>query len=310
MSVQVTRGELVESRHQVHVAVVDAAGELVAAAGDPRRPTILRSAAKPLQAVPLLETGAFDAFGFDDAILAVCCASHVGAPEHVEAVSRGFALAGLDPALLRNTEGTVQDRLEHNCSGNHLGFLAASVHMGWPLEGYRDPGHPSQVAAREAVARAAGLAARQVPICVDGCGVVAFQLPLDAIAGIYARLPAEQPRQVAAMRAHPELVRGDGRLDTELMRAVPGAVSKGGAEGLSALGLPEQGLGVAVRVEDGADRAVAPALLDVVAGLLHWPAQPVNLRELATPSVRNAPGDEVGLVKSDVVLATSDSQEL
>jgi L-asparaginase II len=310
MSVEVTRGGLVESRHQVHVAVVNAAGELVASAGDPHRPTILRSAAKPLQAVPLLETGAFDAFGFDDAILAVCCASHVGASEHVEAVSRGFALAGLDPALLRNTQGSVQDRLQHNCSGNHLGFLAASVHAGWPVESYREPGHPSQVAARTAVARAAGLSPHEVPICVDGCGVVAFELPLAQIAGIYARLPAEQPRQVAAMRAHPQLVRGDGRLDTELMRAVPGAVVKGGAEGLGCLGLPEQGLGAALRAEDGSDRAVGPAVLDVVAQLLEWPSQPVNLRDLAAPSVRNAPGDEVGMVKSDVVLTTSDSQEL
>ncbi len=197
----------------------------------------------------------------------------------------------------------------HNCSGNHLAFLAASAHAGWPLEGYRDPSHPSQVAARAAVARAAGLTAEQVPICVDGCGVVAFELPLAVLAGVYARLAAEQPRQAAAMRAHPELVRGEGRLDTELMRAVPGAVCKGGAEGLACLALPEQGLGVAVRVEDGNDRAVAPALLDVAGQLLDWPAQPVNLRDLAAPSVRNAPGDEVGMVKSDVVLATSGWQD-
>jgi L-asparaginase II len=166
------------------------------------------------------------------------------------------------------------------------------------------------VAAREAVARAAGVTAEQVPICVDGCGVVAFEVPLAVAAGIYARLPAEQPRQAAAMRAHPELVRGVGRLDTELMRAVSGAVCKGGAEGLACLGLPEQGLGVALRVEDGNDRAVAPAVLDVVAQLLEWTAQPVNLRDLAAPSVRNSPGDSVGMVKSDVFLATSDWQEL
>jgi L-asparaginase II len=166
------------------------------------------------------------------------------------------------------------------------------------------------VAAREAVARAAGLAAEQVPICVDGCGVVAFQLPLAVIAGIYARLPAEQPRQASAMRANPDLVRGDGHLDTELMRAVPGAVSKGGAEGLGCLGLAEQGLGVALRIEDGSDRGVGPAMLDVVARLLDWPEQPVNLRDLAAPNVRNAPGDAVGMVKSDVPLSTKGWQDL
>ena len=219
----------------------------------------------------------------------------------------------LRPASIRRRFATRPARWisgsAHNCSGNHLAFLAASAHAGWPLEGYREPSHPSQVAARAAVARAAGLTAELVPICVDGCGVVAFELPLAALAGVYARLAAEQPRQAAAMRAHPELVRGEGRLDTELMRAVPGAVCKGGAEGLACLALPEQGLGVAVRVEDGNDRAVAPALLDVAGQLLDWPARPVNLRDLAAPSVRNAPGDEVGMVKSDVVLATSGWQE-
>ena len=241
MSVEVMRGGLVESRHQVHVAVVNAAGDLTAATGDPQRPTILRSTAKPLQAVPLLEGGAFDAFGFDDRILAVCCASHLGRPEHVEAVARGFALAGLDPALLRNTTGSVDQRLAHNCSGNHLAFLAASAHAGWPLEGYREPSHPSQVAARAAVARAAGLTAELVPICVDGCGVVAFELPLAVLAGVYARLAAEQPRQAAAMRAHPELVRGEGRLDTELMRRCPGRCARAARRGWPASLCPSRG---------------------------------------------------------------------
>jgi L-asparaginase II len=302
MSVSVVRGGLEESRHQLHVAVAGADGELVAWHGDPRRLTTLRSAAKPFQAEPLVASGALEAFGFDDETLAVCCASHAGTDAHVAAVRRGLDAAGVDAERLRNTTGSVEQRLRHNCSGNHLAFLALSAHLGWRLGGYWQPSHPSQRAAQASVAQAAGVAADEIAACSDGCGVVCFALPLETIAAMYARLPGLLPRQYAAMRSHPEMIAGDGDLDTELMRALDDAVAKGGAEGLGCVGLSDAGIGIAVRAEDGAERAVAPALIDVLSQLLGWERPPGALDGFARPALRNSPGDVVGFLRARVPL--------
>lgn len=251
MTVTAVRGGLDESSHRVHVAVARADGGLVAWHGDPGRLTTMRSSAKPFQAQPLVASGAVEAFGFDDQTLAVCCASHEGADEHAAAVRRGLEACGLGPEALRNTAGLPEQRLRHNCSGNHLAFLALSVHEGWDVPGYRDPTHPAQRAALAEIARAAGVAEPDVATCTDGCGVVCFALPLATIAAMYARLPQLLPRQYAAMRAHPGMVAGPGDIDTELPQVLPGGVAKGGAEGLGCVALAEQGLGIALRVEDG-----------------------------------------------------------
>ena len=145
------------------------------------------------------------------------------------------------------------------------------MHYGWDTAGYRHPGHPSQDAAlAEVAARARDSRRSRSPTCTDGCGVVAFELPLSTIATMYARMPEELPRQFAAMRAHPELVRGDGDLDTELMRALPGVVAKGGAEALASVGIAGEGLGIAVRVEDGGYRAIDPVLIETLRQVLGW----------------------------------------
>jgi L-asparaginase II len=291
-----------ESHHRVHAAVVRADGTLIASCGDPDRVTTLRSAAKPFQADPLIVSGGFDALGLDARILAVICASHAGEDIHVEAVSRGLAACGLDGSALRNSPGPPEERLRHNCSGNHLGFLANSVHHGWPIDGYRLPEHPSQQAAAEAISAHSGMDVGDIPTMTDGCGVVAFALPLRVIATMYARLPADLPRQFAAMTAHPELVRGDGDLDTEAMRAIPGCVSKGGAEALSCVGLREQGIGIAVRIDDGNSRASAPATIAILGQTLGWEAPPAGLAELAEPVLPNTVGDPVISLKAAVAL--------
>src|SRR6478736_421344 len=200
MTVTVVRGELEESRHGVHVAVVDRDGRLVAWHGDPHRPTTLRSGAKPFQAQPLVASGAVEALGLDSETLAVCCASHAGRDEHVAAVRRGLEACGLGPEALRNSNGTPDERLRHNCSGNHLAFLALSAHRGWDIPTYRDPGHPAQQAALAVIASASGVPLGDIATCTDGCGVVAFELPLQTIAAMYARLDELVPRQYAAMR--------------------------------------------------------------------------------------------------------------
>ncbi len=302
--VSVTRNGLVESTHLVHVAVTRADGSLVAGCGDVDRPTTMRSCAKPQQVQPLIASGGFDALGLDDRVLAVTCASHMGQDIHVEAVERGLTACGLTADALDNCIGTGEEKLRHNCSGNHLGFLALSVHNGWETKAYRHPGHPSQDAAKAEVAARARVPAASMPTCTDGCGVVAFELPLSTIAAMYARIPEELPRQFAAMRAHPELVRGDGDLDTELMRALPGVVAKGGAEALASVGVADEGLGIAVRVEDGGYRAIDPVLIETLRQVLGWDAVPEPLQPFAEPVIPNFVGDRVVRLTARVGLTT------
>jgi L-asparaginase len=292
-----------ESHHRVHAVAVRTDGTVIGACGDPDRVTTLRSAAKPFQAQPLIASGGLDALGLDDRVLAVVCASHAGQDIHAEAVTRGLHACGLDASALRNSLGPPEERLRHNCSGNHLGFLANSVHHGWETEGYRSPEHPAQRAALAVMAEHAELDAAAIPTVTDGCGVVAFALPLRVIATMYARLAERLPRQFAAMTAHPELVRGDGDLDTEAMRAIPGCVSKGGAEALSCMGLTAEGIGVAVRIDDGNARASAPAALAVLGQLLSWDAVPAGLRALSEPVLTNTVGDPVVRLQARVELA-------
>ena len=220
----------------MHAVAVRTDGTVIGACGDPDRVTTLRSAAKPFQAEPLIASGGLDALGLDDRVLAVMCASHAGQDIHAEAVTRGLHACGLDASALRNSLGPPDERVRHNCSGNHLGFLANSVHHGWGIEGYRTPEHPSQRAALAVVADHAEVDAVAIPTMADGCGVVAFALPLRVIATMYARLAERLPRQFAAMTAHPELVRGDGDLDTEAMRAIRAASPRAAPRRCRALG--------------------------------------------------------------------------
>jgi L-asparaginase II len=301
-TVDVTRGPLVESRHAVHVAVARPDGSLVAYAGDPDRLTTMRSCAKPWQAQPLVAAGGVEQFGLDDRTLAVMCASHMGLDLHAAAVRRGLEAIGLTAGALQNTVGDEESRLRHSCSGNHLAFLALSVLHGWDTDGYKRPDHPSQRAALAVVCAAAGVQESDVVTCTDGCGVVAFGLPLAVQAAMFAGLADSLPRQFGAMREHPEQVRGPGEFDTELMRTVPGCVAKGGAEGLGCVGLAAAGLGIAARAEDGAHRAVEPVLVAVIGELLGWSAVPEALTGFAVPAVRNSLDDRVGELRARVRL--------
>ena len=293
-----------ESRHRVHAVAVRRDGSVIASCGDPERVTTLRSSAKPFQAQPLVASGGLDALGMDDRILAVMCASHAGQDIHVAEIERGLAACGLGPEALQNERSSPEERMRHNCSGNHLGFLANSVHHGWDTATYRSPEHPSQRAALGVIAELSGLEAETIPTMTDGCGVVAFALPLRVIASMYARLPETLPRQFAAMTAHPELVRGDGDFDTEAMRSIAGCVAKGGAEGLSSIGLANEGIGIAIRIDDGNSRASSPAAIAVLRQLLGWNGDmPSGLGALAEPVFENCVGDPIVRLRADVALA-------
>lgn len=285
VSVVVERGGVVESQHAVHVVAVRG-GEVVDAAGDPEVVVFMRSAAKPLQALPL----ALDEPGLPDAQLAIACASHEATEEQLAAVR----------ALLERSGSTEEDlecgvergsKLAHNCSGKHAGMLVRCERRGWPRAGYRLAEHPLQRDVVRVVGDATGVPPAEIPLAVDGCGVTTFAVPLRALADAFARLArTELPgadRVVCAMTRCPELVGGPTAADTAVMRARPGTVAKRGAEGVLCAGLPD-GTGVAVKAEDGANRAAGPAL-----------ARVLGLDALAEKPVLNSRGEEVGRILSN-----------
>lgn len=273
--VRVIRSGIEESVHWGSVVVVDGDGRIVAQAGDPTRVAFARSSMKPLQAAVALRLAGEE---LPDPEVAVMCASHNGEPVHLEAVRSLLDRAGLGVDALRTPAdlpldleaamAVTEPRPEfHNCSGKHAGMLVASVRRGFDIASYPTPEHPLQGAVLETVESAAGRA--PVAIGVDGCGVPVHALPLVAMAGLYARLGQGRvplaDRVLSAMRAQPYLVAGRGRVCTALMEAAPGVVVKTGAEGLMCAAVPDRGIGVALKVEDGAARAADPAIVRVLA---------------------------------------------
>src|SRR5262245_1416951 len=251
--VEVVRGEIVESRHLAHaVAVQD--GAIVETAGDARLLTGFRRSAKPIQALPAIRARP----DLDEVEVAIACASHLARPEQLEAVRTLLAKA---PATEGELEcGAEPTPLEHNCSGKHAAMLALCRAEGWESPGYRLREHPCQQAMLAEVAAAAEIDPNGNPVGVDGCGVPTFGLTLERMAYMFSRLEALDggAAAVQAMRSHPELIRGRGSTDTELMRALPGWAAKGGAEALLCAASPD-GLGIAVKVEDGSNRATRAA---------------------------------------------------
>ncbi|QDU59297.1 L-asparaginase II [Planctomycetes bacterium Pan216] len=283
----VTRSNLVESEHWGHLVVADAAGTRLFELGDSRAPTILRSTAKPIQAMTCVRLGCPSAFDWTSRELAIVAASHAGEPDHLAAVRSLLAKAHLSSDDLRcGTHAPFSHHqanelrrwrrppsiLHHNCSGKHVGMLSAARLRSWPIATYFDPGHPLQ---REHVAtleQLTGLAGDEIGIAIDGCGVPTFRIPLVSLAQAFARLAsgdvggredvataACQVRE--AMLAEPRFVSGRGRLDSRVMEHAGGVlIAKGGAEGVYAAGLVERGLGIAIKIADGSERA-HPAVL-------------------------------------------------
>jgi L-asparaginase II len=279
--VAVERGGIVESRHRVHAVRVEE-GKTVESWGDAGLVTFMRSAAKPLQALPLVRS--YETLSDEE--VAIACASHGAAPEQLEAVKLLLARSwsSEDDLECGPVDGS---RLRHNCSGKHAGMLAVCAGRGWPREGYRLAGHPLQQEIATLVAEAAR-AKGAPPSATDGCGVLTFALSLEQMAAAFGPLASGgldgAARIVAAMTAKPDLVEGPGRTATEVMKALPGAIAKGGAEGLLCVGYPD-GVAFALKAEDGASRALDPA-----AGFL------LGISALAEIPVKNSRGDPVGRV--------------
>jgi L-asparaginase II len=279
--VEVTRGSMVESRHRAAVAVVDANGTTIMAAGNIDRPAYPRSAIKPLQALAFIESGAADRYGLGPREIALACASHSGEPQHVELVLAwlrriGCSAADLECGAHAPVNATASRDLiaagrspgpEHNnCSGKHAGFLTLARHLDVPTAGYIGIDHPVQRAVRAVLADMFGCNLDDVPVGIDGCGIPQYGVPLQAIARGMARLADDGSlggaRRDAARRvreaiaAHPFLTSGTGRFCMRVMDLTgERALVKAGAEGIYAAAVPGRGLGIAVKIDDGAGRA-------------------------------------------------------
>jgi len=332
--VDVTRGSLVESVHRGAIAVTDATGTSKLSLGDVDRPIYPRSALKPIQALPLVESGAADAFGLGSDEIALACASHSGEPMHTDRVAAWLKRIGCTeadlacgphPAIYEPVSeamiarGQKPTRIHNNCSGKHAGFLTVARHVGLPVAGYETHDHQVQKMVAAALADLAGID-RDMPWGVDGCAVPNFALPLSAFARALAKMAdpsalsaprADAARRIVhAMTAHPELVSGTGRACAILMRAGRGRFAvKTGAEGVYAGIVPERGLGIALKIDDGASRAsqtVIAALLEKM-GLIHGDNA---ARALAHASITNTRDKIVGERRPAEALEEPDLEQL
>jgi L-asparaginase II len=321
--VEVTRGALVESRHRGAVAVADAEGAMVFDLGDVKKPVFPRSAVKALQAVPLIESGAADRYGFGDEELALACASHSGEPAHVAGVERMLAKAGLDQAALScGTHWPVSQAaafalartgtpsaLHNNCSGKHAGFLCVACAKGIDHADYWRPQHPVQREVRAALENLTGAALSEDRCAIDGCSVPTWAIPMQNLARAFAQfgtgqgLAPERARAAARLRAacthKPWHVAGTGRFCTEIMQLFGARVFvKTGAEGVYCGALPELGLGIALKCDDGAGRAAQAVMAAVIARFLPLnDAERAALAPFVRPTLRNWNGFAVGSLR-------------
>ncbi|HBN07560.1 MAG TPA: L-asparaginase [Cyanobacteria bacterium UBA8530] len=289
--VEVWRGKFIESRHFGWAIAVRSDGERVFQIGEP--PVLFaRSSLKPIQAIPLVESGAMKRFDVSSEELALCCGSHGGEEVHQQGVRKLLSKIGL---LEKHLLCGGDSPLAHNCSGKHAGMLALARHEGWSIEDYFLPGHPVQEAIRHAVRRFTGV--ELLSEGVDGCGVPVWRLPLENLARGFARMEGFEAGRavVEAMGSHPYLVGGQGKFDTTLMQASMGRlISKGGGEGVHAGLIKGQGIGWAVKILDGNRRAVP----SVVLSLLERLGQRIPLDRLKRETRFNHRGEAIGEIRS------------
>jgi L-asparaginase II len=336
VAARVLRGGRVESAHRAYAVVADSDGRVHFSLGDPHRTIFVRSAAKPFQALPLLEAGGERAFRLGDDDIALMCASHGGEPRHIRVAARLLARGGFsardlacgshwpmhEPSAHRLARrGERPGPLHNNCSGKHAGLLLACRAYGFSARGYCEPSHPIQREILLRIAALCGVEAEAVPVAVDGCNLPVFFLPLSALAQGFAALLSEdlpgetiaaaaaRRRVVQAMTASPDMVAGRDRFTTEFLRTGRGAwIGKEGAEGVYAVGIRAsarsagKSVGIALKMEDGAIRgrdAVTVSLLERLA--LVPPRARAALARYRHPVVHNVRGDIVGSIETEIL---------
>jgi L-asparaginase II len=317
--VEVTREPVVESWHRGRACVVGPGGDVVEAWGDVDAPILPRSAVKPLQVLPFLETGAAEAVRADDRQVALACASHGGEKIHLDVAEPWLSWLGLreddlacgphepaDPAaaaaLVR--EGATPRRLHNNCSGKHLAMLSTAVYLGEPTRGYAQAIHPVQRRIRERLSEVTDFDLTAAPTATDGCNVPTFAMPLTALARGFAWLATEMapaPTRIrVATAANPLLVGGTERFDSHILSALGASVlTKGGAEGVHAAAVPALGVGIALKIDDGNRRASEVAMAALLRYLKvidddAWEAMAADAR----PTIQNTAGVPVGTIRT------------
>lgn len=321
MILRVTRGPLTESIHRGHIAVVRSDGTLVHHLGNAELLTFARSTAKLIQALPIITSGAADHFHLSDAEIALCCASHNGEQIHTDTALSMLQKIGRKPEDLlcgahkpyhkptadeMGKKGIAPTVLHNNCSGKHSAMLALAAQLGVPHEQYMEPEHPVQQLMLQAVSSMSGAAEAEIPLGIDGCGVPVFGLALSRLALAYARLgkpeglPAEiaeaSKRVIRAIRRYPEMLAGSDRFDTQLISVTKGRIlGKMGAEGVFAVTVPDEGIGLALKVEDGARRALYPVVTEALFQLGLLSAEETKaLSAFHRPVLRNWKGTIIG----------------
>lgn len=320
--VEVTRGNSVESRHRGAVVVVDGAGKTVFSLGDIDAPTFPRSACKAMQALPLVESGAADRYGFGDREIALACSSHSGEPEHAALAGAMLKAAGRGEETLECgahwsfQQGVLIDQvramerpnqLHNNCSGKHAGFICACCHQGHDPEGYVTYDHPLQAEIRDAMSDLTGTLLDRDSSGIDGCSIPTYAVPLRALAHGFAKMTTGVgigPRRAAACRrimqacmAEPFFVAGTGRTCTRLMQAAPGRIfAKTGAEGVFCAAVPERGIAIALKCDDGASRAADSMVAATLARFFEGEIRD-SLMAIADHGLRNWKGIAVGEVR-------------
>lgn len=331
VTVEVTRGQLVESRHRGLAVVVDAEGKTVFSAGDVEAGVFPRSACKAMQALPLVESGAADAFGFGNRELALACSSHSGEPEHVATAASMLKAAGRDESVLEcgahwsSHQPVLIDQartldkpnaLHNNCSGKHSGFVCTCVHNGEDPRGYAGFDHPLQQAIRAIMSDLTGAVLSRDNCGTDGCSIPTYAVPLIGLARGFGKLAtgrglepiraAAAGRLIDACMAEPFYVAGTKRFCTKLMQVAPGKIfAKTGAEGVFCALLPEKGLSFAVKCEDGASRAAEAMIAALLARHFEKDSEEQSaLMKLAHHGMTNWNGLPVGTVRvTDVLFA-------
>ncbi len=322
--VEITRGEIVESRHRGAFAVIDANGKLAASAGEIDQPVYPRSAIKALQALPMVTTGVADHFGFDDAELALACASHNGEPAHVAAARSMLTKCGCEESDLEcgvqwptyppassalAAAGQTPTAIHNNCSGKHVAMLAFAKYLGVEPKGYTAPDHPVQQAIAETLSRLCETDIGNAPVARDGCSVPTWAVPLSALAlgfakfgsgsGLLEKEPTAAGRLIDAVHGHPFMVAGSERLCTKLMGAVPRAFVKTGAEGVYCGAIPHAGIGIALKCDDGATRAAEILISCLLSQFAGWAdAEKTALAPFTEIAMVNRRGTEIGHIRA------------
>jgi len=329
--VEVTRGPDVESAHRGSAAVVDRRGRVVRFWGDMNETVYPRSAVKPIQAIPLVATGAARDLSVSDEEIALACASHTGEPAHTSRVADWLHRLGLSPADLECGAHPPGDRhsryelyrlgqepspLHNNCSGKHAGFLTLCRHLGHPSQGYIDARHPVQTVVRDTLSAMTGCALDDAPCGIDGCGIPVYGIPLRGLAAAMMKFAApesldDKTRDAvgairAAMTGHPYMVAGRERFCTRVIEALaPNVLVKTGAEGTCCAAVLDQGLGIALKIDDGAGRAAEVAVAAILRGLdAIDDSRYAALRATLEPDVLNVAGLKVGVIRASSMLSS------